>query len=126
MRKTRQDRDSFCTRYNYCRLNIIIKPYLEINSTIKFYSMKSFLIIILSPAILLVSCNNKDKKYDASGNFESDEVIVSAEQTGKLLSFTIKEGDTLSKGQHIGQIEVTNIVLQKEQAEATIRALRQK
>ena len=31
---------------------------------------------------------------DASGVFEADEVIVSAEQGGKILTLNINEGDT--------------------------------
>jgi hypothetical protein len=33
-----------------------------------------------------MACNGKEKYYDATGVFESDEVIVSAELMGKILS----------------------------------------
>lgn len=75
---------------------------------------------------LLVSCSGKGTEGDASGNFEADEVIVSAQQNGQLLSFNVEEGDTLHKGAIIGQIDVTGLVLQKEQAEASIAALQDK
>ncbi|HTS46180.1 MAG TPA: HlyD family efflux transporter periplasmic adaptor subunit [Puia sp.] len=77
-------------------------------------------------ALLALSCNQNKIKYDASGVFESDEVIVSAEQTGKLLSFAINEGDTIPRGAIVGQIDVSNVVLQKQQVEATIQALNEK
>lgn len=79
-------------------------------------------------AILFLACSCTQNKLatDASGVFESDEVIVSAEQSGKLLSFPIKEGDTLRRNAIVGQIDMSNTVLQKQQVEATIQALRQK
>ena len=82
-------------------------------------------------SILLVlffgaACNSNKLVTDASGVFESDEVIVSAEQSGKLLSFPIEEGDTLQRGAVAGQIDMSNTILQKRQVEATIKALRQK
>jgi HlyD family secretion protein len=79
-------------------------------------------------AILLLSaaCNQHKIDTDASGVFESDEVIVSAEQNGKLLSFPIQEGDTLPKGALAGNIDMSNTVLQKQQVQATIAALHEK
>jgi HlyD family secretion protein len=76
--------------------------------------------------LILVSCNANKKDYDASGNFEADEVIVSAQQTGELLSFTAAEGDSIAAGTVVGQIDVSIPKLQKEQTEASIAALRQK
>lgn len=73
--------------------------------------------------IFFTSCSGNGAEGDASGNFEADEVIVSAQQSGQLLSFIVKEGDTLHKDAVVGQIDVTGLVLQKEQAEASIEAL---
>lgn len=76
--------------------------------------------------ILLLACNSNKNDYDASGTFESDEVIVSAQQNGQLLAFNINEGDSLSKDQVVGVIDSTNLVLQKQQLQATIQSLSQK
>ena len=81
---------------------------------------------ILLFTLMAASCRDNQPVTDASGVFESDEVIVSAEQTGKLLSFPIKEGDTLRKGALAGAIDINNVILQKQQVEASIQALRQK
>jgi len=81
---------------------------------------------ILALLILLAACNQNKIQTDASGVFESDEVIVSAEQNGKLLSFPIREGDTLRRGAIAGQIDMSNTILQKQQVQATIEALRKK
>jgi len=72
------------------------------------------------------ACHQHKIDTDASGVFESDEVIVSAEQNGKILSFPIQEGDTLAKNAIIGQIDMSNTQIQKQQVQATIAALRQK
>jgi len=73
-----------------------------------------------------MACNNHKLVTDASGVFESDEVIVSAEQNGKLLSFPIQEGDTLAKNSIVGQIDMSNTILQKQQVQASIAALKEK
>lgn len=86
----------------------------------------SIITAILGATILLASCSNKQEEYNASGNFEADETIVSAEQNGQLLSFTVNEGDTLAKGDTVGQIDVTTPMLQKEQAQASIHALHER
>ena len=73
-----------------------------------------------------MACNSHKLVTDASGVFESDEVIVSAEQNGKLLSFPIMEGDTLAKNAIVGQIDMSNTILQKQQVQASITALKEK
>jgi HlyD family secretion protein len=88
--------------------------------------MKKIAAVVYIFALLVSSCNQHKLVTDASGVFESDEVIVSAEQSGKLLSFPIKEGDTLRKGAVAGQIDMSNTILQKQQVQASIQALRQK
>lgn len=83
-------------------------------------------ILISTITLLLASCSGNKIDYDASGNFEADEVIVSAQQNGELLSFTVNEGQHIPAGTVVGQIDVTIPVLQKEQAEASIASLKEK
>ena len=82
-------------------------------------------IALITTLIALIACNNKNK-FDASGNFEADEVIVSAQQTGQLIDYDVEEGKTLTEGQKVGQINVEVLKLQKEQVEATIASLKEK
>lgn len=88
--------------------------------------MKKLSLLTLSIALLAASCNQHKIDTDASGVFESDEVIVSAERDGKLQSFPIQEGDTLANGALVGNIDMSNTLLQKQQVQATIAALREK
>lgn len=83
------------------------------------------IIIFISTALFLSACTEK-KDFDASGNFEADEVIVSAQQNGVLLSYNIQEGNQLKVGDNVGQIDVKGVELQKQQTEASISALQEK
>ncbi|NIF06140.1 HlyD family efflux transporter periplasmic adaptor subunit [Chryseobacterium sp. Tr-659] len=83
------------------------------------------LTLFISAAFILNACTEKID-FDASGNFEADEVIVSAEQNGVLLSYKVQEGQQLKAGEDIGQIDVKVVELQKEQTEASIAALSEK
>ena len=82
-------------------------------------------ITLITALAALIACNNKHQ-FDASGNFEADEVIVSAQQTGQLIDYDVEEGKTLTEGQKVGQINVTLLKIQKEQVEATIASLKEK
>jgi HlyD family secretion protein len=76
--------------------------------------------------MLLSSCKNGNGKFDATGTFEVNEVIVSSELAGKIVSFSIEEGQTIPKDSMIAVLDAANISLQKEQVEANIQALGEK
>lgn len=76
--------------------------------------------------LLVVACGRNTMHSDATGTFEADEVIVSAEVPGKLLTFNVDEGSQLSKDSVVGTIDAKNLTLQKEQVDASIRALSEK
>ena len=86
--------------------------------------MKNILIILT--AFLFGSCSSSNGKFDAQGVFESDEVMVASEVSGKLLSFEVNEGDSLSMSQVIAHIDSAALVLQKAQLTASKLALHQK
>lgn len=85
----------------------------------------NYIYLLILP-VLFGSCNLNDHLSDASGTFEVDEVIVSAEVPGKIISFNINEGSILKKDSIIGEIDSIPLALQKAQIEATIGALNQK
>lgn len=82
--------------------------------------------LMLSAILFLLGCKNGNDLHDASGVFEAEEVIVSSEIGGKILSFNPDEGARLSAGDSVVVIDATNIRLQKEQVEASIDALSDK
>lgn len=77
-------------------------------------------------SVVLFACNGKNSKFDATGTFEADEVIVSSELSGKILRFDVEEGQSFSKDSVVGIVDAENISLQKEQMEASVQALGEK
>src|ERR1700722_18355028 len=75
---------------------------------------------------LITACNMNNHSSDAEGTFEADEVIISSEVPGKILSLNIEEGSMLVKDSVVGIIDSVPLELQKAQVEATIGALHQK
>ena len=84
-----------------------------------FNRIFSFLIF----TTLLASCHSKGMSPDASGTFEAQEVIISAEAAGVLKQFTVSEGAVIAAGQEVGSIDCTQLGLQQEQINASERAL---
>ncbi len=85
-----------------------------------------FHFFVIGSFLAMASCNNGNSKFDASGTFEANEVIVSSELSGKILSLNVEEGQTLSKDSVVGMVDAATISLQKEQVEANIQALAEK
>lgn len=75
-------------------------------------------VLLYTAICLLTACSGKNNKSDAYGNFESTEVIVSSEATGKILKFTIEEGSVIKAGLVAGYVDTTDLVLKKEQLKA--------
>lgn len=81
---------------------------------------------LIAYAILIIgltSCGRNSEMYDASGNFEAEEIIVSSEATGKILQLNFDEGTALKAGQPVGYIDTTQLFLRKKQLVYSIRAL---
>ncbi len=89
------------------------------------YFSKAFTygLLIFTLSSLLTSCGKSKDDYDASGTFEATEVIVSAEATGRILSFDIEEGQTLTCNELIGRIDSTQLYLHKQQIISNKKAL---
>ncbi len=86
--------------------------------------MKTLIKIFTIGAIFSYSCSSDENISDAYGNFEAEKTIISAEGSGKLLTFNIEEGDELKADQLIGQIDTMNLYFKKEQLEAQASTLR--
>ena len=76
-------------------------------------------IIFLSLSILFcISCNKKEKDYDATGIFEATEITVSAQASGEVQQLDITEGQSLDSGARVGQIDVYQLVQKQNELEA--------
>lgn len=76
-------------------------------------------------AIFLAACGD-NKQFIAMGIFESDEVLVSSEISGKIIEFYVREGDEVSKDELLAKIDTTELELQLRQLENQIEVLEAK
>jgi HlyD family secretion protein len=70
-----------------------------------------------------VGCSEQNDVADAYGNFEAVEVIISAETSGRILSFLPEEGATLPENQVSVRIDTTQLYLQKLRLESGFSSL---
>ncbi|MDR1544162.1 MAG: HlyD family efflux transporter periplasmic adaptor subunit [Prevotellaceae bacterium] len=84
-------------------------------------SKKFFSLVFV--AAIFCSCNNKNSNYDATGVFETTEIVVSAKGNGEILQFDIEEGQTVAAQQIVGLIDTTQLYLKKLQLQASVRAM---
>ena len=85
--------------------------------------MKSNKVLLLAAIVAIFSsCGNKEMEIDASGVFETTEVIVSAKVGGEIKCLQIEEGLELQPDVPVGYIDTTQWVLKREQLVATLSA----
>jgi HlyD family secretion protein len=72
---------------------------------------------------LLLACSNGNGDFDATGTFESEEIIVSSEAMGKLVVFQVEEGMQLTQSQIVGIVDTTQLHLKKKQLLSSITAV---
>ena len=78
--------------------------------------------LLLFTAFVLVTACNRDTKPDAYGTFEAEEVVVSAETTGRLATFTPVEGTQLTRGALVAIVDTTQLSLERQQVVAQRQA----
>ncbi len=86
-------------------------------------NMKNLLFLLILGVTILTSCEYKDNKSDAYGNFEATEVIVSSQASGQIVDFKLEEGNELQINQTVGLIDTVALQLNKkllEQQKVTI------
>lgn len=72
-------------------------------------------------ALALSSCSASSSDNEASGTFESAEIIVSAEGSGRIVSFPSREGSELKAGSEVARIDSVQLELRRKQLEAQVR-----
>ena len=78
------------------------------------------LILITS---LVFACSNGNRDFDATGTFESEEIIVSSEAMGKLVMFQVEEGMHLEQNQIVGIVDTIQLHLKKKQLLSSVTAV---
>ncbi|MGC8775312.1 MAG: HlyD family secretion protein [Chlorobaculum sp.] len=82
-----------------------------------------FLTASLSLAALSLSGCGRNDRSDGYGNFESTEIVVSSEATGKLIRYDVDDGVRLDKGQVAAVVDTTQLALDRQQLRAQLKAL---
>lgn len=77
--------------------------------------MRPLSFVLVSGALLAALGCNRSAEPDAYGNFEGEEVVVSAQVSGPLLAFAAVEGQTLDSGAIVAVIDTTPLVLERRQ-----------
>lgn len=91
---------------------------MKSNKNFQYYGLKA-LPFYLFAFLLLTSCGSKDDDYDATGVFETTEVIVPAKGTGEIMSLNVEEGQDVRKGEELGCIDMTQLSLKRKQLDAS-------
>ncbi len=76
---------------------------------------------VLALSFFLAGCAAREPGPEASGTFESPEIIVSSEATGRILSFDAEEGSRISEGMAVARIDSVQLELKRKQLESQIR-----
>lgn len=85
--------------------------------------MRTYKLIILGTmAAWMTACENANPEYDATGVFETTEVIVSAQDNGEIMQLTIEEGSEVSPNELLGHIDTIQLSLKRQQLTATLSA----
>lgn len=61
--------------------------------------------------LVFAGCRN-DIEFDACGQIDAEQVTVSAEANGRILSLNLREGDVLEAGQIVGAVDSVQVSLQ--------------
>lgn len=79
--------------------------------------MKRFDILVIAALAATLSACRHDVEFDACGQIDAEQVTVSAEAAGRIISLDLKEGDALAAGQMIGAVDSVQTALQISELE---------
>ncbi len=89
----------------------------------KTYKYIGMAVCAATAAAMISSCAETGSRYDAEGSFEAEEVTVSAEATGKILEFDLREGQKVLSGERLGCIDSLQLYLSKLQLEKSAKSV---
>ena len=79
--------------------------------------MKRFDILVIAALAATLSACRHDVDFDACGQIDAEQVTVSAEAAGRIISLDLKEGDALAAGQMVGAVDSVQTDLQISELE---------
>jgi HlyD family secretion protein len=78
---------------------------------------------IMMTVLILSACRSKNNEYDATGIFETTEIIVSAKGNGEITQFDVWEGLDVEALSPLGVIDTMQLYLKKVQLQSNIQAM---
>ena len=87
-------------------------------------SIVNYQLVILLVILLFSGCNGNKNQADASGVFETKEIIISAKGSGEIRCFNVEEGQTVKATDILGYIDTTQLYLKKLQLEINAKAMK--
>ena len=85
--------------------------------------MDGAMAVVLMTLPLVAGCAKKTEP-DAYGNVEATEVVVGAEATGRLLTYTVTDGSAVQAGAVVGTIDAAQLGFERDQLTAQQAATR--
>ncbi|MFC1607127.1 HlyD family secretion protein [Candidatus Latescibacterota bacterium] len=87
--------------------------------------MNKLMLILMIVVSLNTGClSDVQDDFTGSGTFETQETLISAQVSGEILSLGIEEGDRVSKGQILAEIDVEHLALQRDATAAGLEELK--
>jgi HlyD family secretion protein len=80
-------------------------------SQVRLGPVARYIPVLFIAALALTSC--RSDQSDAYGNFEATEVTVAAEVGGRLLAFSLEEGDRLAADSVVGVVDTIPLALER-------------
>lgn len=72
------------------------------------------LVLLLAGLLLSAGCEKEQARFSASGTFEADEVDISSEAAGRLLSLAKREGEEVSRGELLAEVDSDKLRLERD------------
>lgn len=83
--------------------------------------MKRIVLFSLS-LLMLNACSSGEAEFQATGNFEADEILISAQTAGELVMLKADEGEALKKGGLVALVDTAALHLQRKLIRSQINA----
>ena len=78
---------------------------------------------MFAAVLFAAACSSDGARADAYGNFEADDLIVSAEGSGRILQFIAEEGGQLKAGDTVGTIDASQLYDTPDESSTRRRAV---
>lgn len=87
---------------------------------------KRYWLVCAMPVVVMLSGCASEEKSDAYGQFEAIETTISSEVPGKLLQYTVEEGQNLDQNKKVALVDTTRLSLQKRELDSQLESVQSK